>query len=558
MKFAVLGGSERFCTFLHRASGGSIARFESVEDTLRYTAEASPEVLFLLPFYDAGAYSIPEFNEEDASLIAQIIQGGKTKIYIENYPSYDFRDCFIFGLQARGLISNIGKNSICLRGTYRDALDFDLLQKRGGFYFVSDVHTDHGYEVLAEIKNCFGVHKVVESEAKREGVALLRVGSGVFCAMADLTNLTPPEIFSYRNWKHFYCRLIGDLSGLAAESIDRAFTETYECIDIARAHRSDDRREALAHAVREALRWHERSGVMINGGRGGVYEMIRSFDLHVAKNLRGDSSLFTAALFMAAGKHFGEPSLCETAESIADFMLHDRRLQIEEGNNAGLFKWFSGTCDLGAQRVYVSDTSRVANSLYTLWKLTGKDEYRQRLLLCGEALLRWFGGEALLPGCSINFSTEDTQTIQSRSRKACPEFYDAPMLFLRNLYEMTGDMRYRTQILKTAEALAAVYPRYDTVTSHSDNFTYSRLLCVLAVAETIESGPWTPLIDKLLQYFESVRHVSGGFADGRAYYDSASLRTDMEFAVGFEGDNRIADMVYCQNTMLYTLNLLLN
>ena len=110
-----------------------------------------------------------------------------------------FRDCFLFGLQARGLICNIGKDSICLQGSCRDSLDFDLLQKRGGFYFINDIHTDHSCEVLAEVKNCFGVHKVVDSEAKRDGIALLRVGSRVTCAMADLTNLDPPAIFSYRN-----------------------------------------------------------------------------------------------------------------------------------------------------------------------------------------------------------------------------------------------------------------------------------------------------------------------------------------------------------------------
>ena len=558
MNTVIYGGSQRFVAFLRSISGNTVTQCTDLESTLRSVLQNSPEVLFLLPHYDNAEMAIPEFREEEASLIAQIIHEGRTKIYIENYPSYDFRDCFVFGLQARGQIGTFGKNSICLSNSCRESLGFDILQKRNGFCFTCNIHTNYPCEILAEVKNCLGVHKIAVSEETRSSIALLRVKDNVFCSMADLTNLQPPEIFSYQNWKKFYRYLLCTVLGASGDAVERAFTDTYERIDIARGKRSPDRKTALEHSIAEAIRWHRNSGVMLNDGRNGVYEMIRSFDLNVAKNLRGDSSLFTAALFMAAGVQFGNSDYCETAETIADYMLNQRGLQITEGNNAGLFKWFSGTFNLGAQQVYVSDTARVANSIFTLWKLTGKEEYLQRLLLCGEAILRWFGGEALLPGCSLNFSEEDTQTVQSRKRGASPEYYDAPILFLKNLYLSTGDERYLEQIRKTAGELARIYPNFSTVTSHSDNFTYSRVLCIFAVAESLESGPWTPLIDKLLQFFANLQHPSGGFADAKPYYDSTSIHNDVEFAVGFDNDNCIADFVYCQNTMLYTLDILLN
>jgi hypothetical protein len=286
--------------------------------------------------------------------------------------------------------------------------------------------------------------------------------------------------------------------------------------------------------------------------------MIRSFDLNVSKNLRGDSALFTAALFMASGRYFNNAEHLKIAGNLAKVMLEENQLQIKSGENRGLFKWFSGLSGMGARSVYVSDSSRVGNSFYALYKLSGEEKYKESIVALGDALLRWFGGEALLPGCQLNYEKEDLGSIQQRPRQACPEFYDAPMIFLGNLYSVTKDDRYKEQILKTATHLAELYPNYNVVTSHSDNFTYSRLLGALSVAQRFGDGIWTPIIDELLRYFRKKQHTAGGFSDGGAYFDKGSLKKDMEFAVGFGNDDAIADVVYCQNTLAYSLTVLLS
>jgi len=552
MKIAVVGGSKKFKSFLSEALAEPFLCFENVIDAADHIGD-SQAVLFILPFYDRNEYCIPEFTEDEHTKIVSLIDKGKTKIYIENYPSYDYRDCFVFGLQAVGLLNNVGKNSIRLCESSSCELGFDLLQKSNGFYFPCKKHTNVKYDMLAEIAPCLGVHKISAERCKAESIALIKTETNVWCSMADLTNLKDYEIFSYKNWTEFYQYVFGQLLEVDHDVIGKAFRSVFKKIETHCEQCTVNLKGALENAVKDSLFWHINSGVLLNDGKQGVYEMIRSFDMNIAKNLRGDSSLFTAALFMAAGQYFGNESYCTIAENIADYMLNCRHLQIESGKNAGLFKWFSGTFDIGTRSVYISDTSRVANSIFTLYKLTGNEEYKERLILCAESILNWFGGEALLPGCNLQYDIDDVESIQNRERKSCVEFYDAPMLFLRNLYSITGDDRYRCQILKTAGYLAQIYPNYQTVTSLSDNFTYSRLLCVFAVAETIESGPWTPLIDLLLEHFKKIQHPSGGFAEEKAYQ---SRIPDMEFAVGFDVSEGIADMVYCQNTMAYTLNLL--
>lgn len=554
MKVSVFGGDKKFTSLIKELSEAKF--FDEIGDAIAY-AKNEAGALFLLPLYDKGEYSIPEFSDEVATALCEVIKSGKTRVYIENYPAYDYRDCFVLGLQARSLLNNIGKLSVCISEGYRERLGFEILQKRYGFYYPSAIHTDEKVEVIAEIKNCLGVHKIIDG-AERDGVALLRTERGVYCAMADLTRLKDNEIFSYKHWKDFWKMLISEIIDTSKDAVDAAFSATYEKIGIRKEVRESDTARALVSAVKNAVEWHRRSGIMKDEGKRGVYEMIRSFDLTVSKNLRGDSALFTAALFEAAGRYFNDEGYSKIADNIVSAMLSKEELQIKMGENRGLFKWFSGISNMGARSVYVSDSSRVGNSVYALYKLSGKEEYKEAIISLGDALLRWFGKEALLPGCQFNYEKDDLNTIQKRKRYACPEFYDAPLLFLGNLYSVTHDERYKEQVIKTAKCLAELYPNYEVTTSHSDNFTFSRLLGALSAAQRFGDGAWTPVIDELLRYFSKLQHTAGGFRDGKAYFDKESIKKDMEFAVGFGLDDSIADVVYCQNTLACALTVLLS
>ena len=558
MKSVIFGKNKKFIEFLRKIEGNSVSAFTELTEAAEYALERGADVLFILPDYSEGKNTVDEFSGDEYSALCRLIKCKKTKIYIENYPSYDYRDCFVFGLQARGYVSSMGKNSICLCAPYSDELGFDILQKQSGVFYRCEKHTERKFEILAEVKNCLGVHKTVVAEEGHEGVALMKTEDGIYCSAVDITDLEDGHIFSYSHWRDFYGRLFGEILSVSPSAVKAAFMQTYSGIGTVGNTLSTDRTEAISRAILAALDWHEMSGIVVSEGRGGVYEMIRSFDLNIAKNIRGDSSLFTAALFMTAGKHFGVESYQTISKNILSYVFDKCNVQITEGENRGLVKWFAGKEDMGTRYVYVSDTSRSGNSLLALYKLTGDEGLKERVLLMGEAILRWFGGEAFFTCPAFSYKEDDLTTIRRiEDRLRAPEFYEAPLLFLRNLYLTFGDERYKEQLIKTAAALAEAYPNYDAVASHSKNFTYSRLLGAFAAAQSVTAGAWTPLIDELLGYFEEVRHECGGFAEGHAYFDKESIGKDMEFAVGFgTEDESIADIVYCQNTMLYTLNVL--
>ena len=557
MKIITYGGSRKFLNMLDILSKGCRTECEGLGEAILLAEAEGADTLFLMPRYDRGERTIGELSDCETEALCRVIKAGVTKLYIEMYPAYDYRDCFVLGLQARSRENSIGRYTLTLSDDYRERLGFEILQKRSGLYFPAEPHTDEKKEVLVEIKNCFGIHKIAMAEERREGVALARTNGRVYSAMADLSHLSDYDIHPYAHWSAFWGLLLTELVGCSREEAEAAFKATHKANKMSRESRPVSRKEALRSAVCRAVDWHKSSGILIDGGKGGVYEMIRSFDLGIARNARGDSGMITAALFSAAGKYFGREDYLKVAEDIANNLLNERCLQIEDGENKGLIKWFSDISGLGPHSVYVSDSSRVANALLALYKTTDNKEYLRRAVTVGDGILRWFGGEALFPGCNMNYDKDTLSSIQSRERNSIPEFYDAPIMLLGNLYSETGDPRYREQVIRTASYLAEIYPNYSAVASHSENFTLSRLLGVLSVAQRFGDGVWTEIINKLLIYFKNHRHKSGGFFEGRAYFDEKSLSRDMEFAVGFDQfGEHIADTVYCQNSLAAALNLL--
>ena len=54
--------------------------------------------------------------------------------------------------------------------------------------------------------------------------------------------------------------------------------------------------------------------------------------------------------------------------------------------NKGLFKWFNNIGQSSAATVYLSDTSRCANCIYSIYTITGNEALKEALIRCGEAI----------------------------------------------------------------------------------------------------------------------------------------------------------------------------
>lgn len=562
MKALVWGKNNKFIEFLKETvSEDEVYVAETFQDAMDVAVKKQADAVFMLPDYDLGKNVISEFTDDELRALVSLIDGEKVKIYMENYSAFDSRDSGVIGCKAISYEMPLGRNTIRLLGEFKDEMGGELLQKRNGVFFPNADYS--GMEIMAEVRNCIGVHDVVAEDEVCQGIALGRIHKTLYTAMVDITHFDGNFALPYEYWKRFYSKLYSEILGVSVSVTEDAFKKVYSGIKTVKEasymRNKEERKDAFEKCVLDAVNWHIDSGVLPSAdGTRGVYEMVRSLDLNIAKNIRGDSSLFTAALFMLAGKYFNNTEWQDISRNITHEILYNRELQIKDGVNKGLFNWFSGIGKIKGSSVYISDTSRCANCVYMLYTMTGDKELRETLELTGEAVLKWFNGDGLIGGGGLlNITKWDLETIQTHDRTTSSEFYEAPMILLKNIYSITKDERYREQIIKTADALANIHPNYGVATAHSKNFTLSRALGVYAVAQALKPGGWTDEINDILEYFHKLQHPCGGFADGQAYFDEKSIKTNMEFAIGFGPEHgNICDLMYCQNTMFYILNIL--
>lgn len=561
MKIMLCGENKRFIHFLEKGIKQKTEKFKDIETCLKRTVIEKPDALFLLPDYDKNKTSIDEFPEDYIEIFAEILKNKTTKIYIENYPSFDSRDYYITSVNAIDYQTKSANYSLKVTGAYKGKLGFEILQKRDFKFFPNFVHFDEPYEILLEIKNLLGVHDVIAEDENMIGVGLIKNCNNVYTSMFDLTNYKEGFNLPFAHWKKLYTTLFEEITGADETDMANAFDLCYSKIqtqnDLTHKYNKEELKSALENAVTNAVEWHKDSGLLLKSKDSlVVYEMVRSFDLNIAKNVRGDSNFMTAVLFAVAGKYFENKEWEKVAETLMNEMLVNRDFQLKDGDNKGLFKWFAGVKGLGTRALYASDCARVGHCIATLYKITGKDEYKTSAIMCGEAFLKWFNKRPYLPVCFMA-DYEEASIIkmqESNEQSRAPEFYGAVLLALKSFYEITNDKRYIDQILLTAGEIAKRYPDYDSETSHSRNFTLSRVLSALSVAQCFEDGPWTDVIYETLKYFKELQHKDGGFSDGEAYFDKQSLSKTMEFAVGFGPEHgNICDFMYCHNTMLSNL-----
>lgn len=567
-KVILNGKNKGFARFLQEAIGENDAFLMVADrkDAIMQAVTGKANVLFLLPDYDDGKVVAEEFTDEEVEWIATFVSEGNNALYLENYPAIDSRDSTITCQKVVGFANHIGNYSLKLTGAFRESLGFELLQKKNGVYLPAVAEGKNNGQCLMEIRHCLGVHNAIVEEDTAVNYAVYKTCRNVYNVNFDLSCYTEAFTLPYSHWCSLYGLLFSQLLGIDRNRLEKAFRTVYSGIGITKPstykRTESEYKDALIASVKRAVSWHRDAGILIQpDGKKGVYEMIRSLDLKPAKNVRADSSMFTAAVFGLGGKFFEDAYWSQIAENIAEEMLINRKIQIEDGENRGLFRWFSTTKNLGSghQWVWATDSGRVGNSIFALYCATKSPMLRQRLDMLGEAYLKWFGGKAFFP--KGHFFADETDLVQLQALKeqaTGPELYDAAVIFMKNMYHLTKDQRYKQQILKTAKGLAEIYPNYNRLsTTHSESFVYSRLLAVLSVAQTFESGPWTAIIDKLLLHFKALQHESGGFFTDGAYFQKDDIKKNLEFAVGFgQPYDKICDMVYCQNTMLYSLNIL--
>lgn len=526
---ALIGGNASFRKFLSLAFPGEVIEYPDMETAGRAALQRPVEAILALA---APGQLLPTLSVEGMRIYTQLRRQGQ-KVYAEMYDAGDYNSSYLFGY-----ISDTAE-----RAFYNENVVWEgkLLQARCASYLPGRLHGEG--TVLAVAEDCLGSHEPI-TPGKYKFPVLTQSGA-FFCSAMRFSQFDRLTMLPNGRWKKFYAALFAPLLGVDAEAVEHAFEQVWPAIKLGGTENT------LEKAIKQAVDWHLDAGIIHDReGASGCYEMIRSSDLKVRMNQRVDSMLLTGALFATAGKIWKQEEYMRKGCALVDYCL-DQGLQLKEGPNRGLFRWFQ-KFQGGDDICYSSDSGRDGMAMLQMYRVTGKEKYLQSAIALGDAYLRWTEGQPFVKATSFSFGKYDLDTLPAVIPPSdAPVFYEGMAILLANLYRMTGKEAYHEQLRITTEAILNRHPRYkNCFTPLSQSFVFSRLITILCAAQEIGCGDYSEKINELLNFFEKLQHPCGGVQDSALILDKNTF-THPEFPVSMGADkDAIVDMLYCTNNLL--------
>ena len=516
MNFYLTGGTEGFRKFVQGLCGPDdrLLRYDDPEEVPENDRDG---VYFLLPRYEAGRHSIPELSfEKTEGFLETIHQGGR--FYFENLTARDNCRRRLTGLQTMGNYRHLFKECILYDGM--------ILQARKSYYFPG-----HNYmkpEKDAVLSDCTGTHSMFREGNSSYPVLHIRAEGRCAAALMNFSQFDSRFMRPYAGWRCFFVSVFSKITGKPEEIIRKAFEAAFpEYIKV--SGNSDPE-----YAVRKALAWHERSGLLRKAdGSLGIYEMIQSNGLDLRMNLRTDSCLLTGALFAAAGRKYRDPRMSSRGRTLAEYLI-GRGIQLPNG----LFKWMDHT-----NMIWASDSARDGLAVINLYKVTGDEKYLRMAEKLGDAFLDWLGDEAICCGFF-----EWPNGFEGRDRSDNPVFYGEMVSFLMQL----PDEKYHDLALRILDRISRKFPDV-TPFGFSDNFTYASYLFSLACVQYASDRDYSDKINHLLDFFENLQDDCGGIRECAIRLGAHPVEAGV--AVG-DGSDSIADLLYCVNYVFIALSVI--
>jgi len=531
---AYVGPENSFLQFLQKACAGTILHYVTMEEAGADTlAKGYDAVIGVAPAHTL----LPSLSYEGMNYYALLHRQG-VPVYAELYDAGDYNSAMLFGFVSESVE----------RAFYNEYLVWDgaLLQARCQTYLPGRLRQGTPW---VEVQDCIGSHTPV-IPATKKFPAVVECGSFIYSALrlSDFDRLT---MLPHSRWCRLYGKIFSRILNVPEEQVMEAFRDTWKEPMLA------GKENTVKAAVERAVNWHFNAGILQDPtGTQGCYEMIRSFDLQLRHNHRVDVMLLTAALFCTAGEYLSREALTNCGKQLADHCFR-LGLQETEGANKGIFHWYE-TFELDRKICYTSDNGRDGMAMLQLYKITGEARYLDSVKALGEAYLRWTDGTPYFKTPAFSLSDETLDSVEPTDPPVnAPVFYEGMAIVLANLYRLTGDVRYKDQLKRTADDIYAQYPNYSAQFSPlTKSFLYSRLITVLCAAQEIGCGDYSDVINTLLDFFQSLQSPCGGIQESELVMsDETFTHTEFSVSMGSYHDN-IMDVLYCLNNLLGCFSLI--
>ena len=559
-KIALIGGTEAFYDFLRKA-GGAVQRMEEPGQALR-----DPKVtgLILLPDYDGGMEITPQLSLVDTEILAERKRSG-FRVYVENYDAFNYYQCSIFGYETMGGLCHIANESLCAQqGLQYEMGGERILQASGAACLPAaasfrDPFVSEQFVLLT--KGYFVGTSQIAFKADKTQPMLLRSGS-VISALFSMTKFDSVSMRPNCRWKKVFASVFSRVLGVDAADVETAFEACYPPIRTrmkVQDHIAPENwQKAVEQALYDAVQWHFDSGVILGDGSKGAVEMILSSNQALRMNRRVDAGLYTGWLTYAAGRYFRKEAWQKAGMNVFTYFLE--RCQLKSGDQEGMFEWYYDQF-AGPLCIYSIDSGRCGIALCNMYRLTGKEEYKDRIVRLADGFLRWMDGD-LLRGAMQRYNDpltgKPTNVVQEKTVSCTPDIYAEMGAFLCMAARIAGKAEYAQTAARIAARLIKAYPDKFEFYGHTTSARNARFLMLLASVHLAGAADYTDMINHLVDYIGSLQLPCGGIysEDNMNFERQSGFAPNGENGITTPWDNdRISDQLYCVNNAIAALSL---
>ena len=318
-------------------------------------------------------------------------------------------------------------------------------------------------------------------------------------------------------WRELIRHLAGWITGVFAPEL--AFRDVYSVLPAPKAEEFDAR---LLQTLRDGFRWFEAAGMLIDGGRRGVWEgmyhdIAPDGSYGIEKTVRADMCGELSGAYFLDYLRTGNAARLAKFRTLQDFIF--REMQIKSGVCKGLLRKSNAAPSMGpadhASRAVISTL------LYRLY--TGDDFHLDDAVCALDFLVNTTRQDGLRHNSvdSVSMSRERMEWMRGReTQMPCAVFDGHYMAALLLGYKTTGKPVYRETAERGMERFIQAYP--NTQREVSETAEICRLILPAAWLYWVTGkDAHLEFLYRLVRDLERFSHISGAFLEWDTGYAGA-------------------------------------
>lgn len=403
-------------------------------------------------------------------------------------------------------------------------------------------------EPILYYKEFIGAHDktdVLEEDVKElSNWALWKERPNLMVCSFRLCNFIKARFAPIGRWKVLICSIIEWLTGESMENLP--IGEAYTLIKEVTDSQFDS---LLKECFASGIRWFHESKMLIQNGRGGIYE---GFMTEIqpdgsqarASAIRTDCTAEASLAFFADYLLNGNMASLKTSDELEAFCYE--KMQIKGGLYDGMIRW----TNIAWNVCYQDDNARVMIPSLLKMMYTGNYRYLNACCKALDFLVKTTGPDGLRPSRTDNFVLDEAEIQRLHTTPAnfpCAHynaFYSATLLLCGKLAKRDDFIEVG---IKGLESIMAVYPK--TVREQSETQELCRLILPLAWLYWVTGNPkHKDYLYRVTNDLQKMKHPSGAYLEWDSDYSAAcSQKENAECSLLTKNGDPITDLLYSLN-----------